>query len=90
MNIANMGIPISAPEPSVQAKTRKPTKNKSETIKLPGGRTGWIRPRGSAWQADFGTVNGKREMKSCETKADAENWLREKALMLQNQGTDGF
>ena len=34
----------------------------------------------SAWQADFGEVNGKRLMRSFPTKADSENWLRQQAL----------
>ena len=40
----------------------------------------------SAWQADFGTVNGKRMMRSFGTKADAENWLHEQRVMLEDQG----
>jgi integrase len=42
------------------------------------------------WQADFGTVNGKRLMRSFAVKAAAENWLRQERLLLENQGHAGF
>jgi integrase len=44
----------------------------------------------TAWQADFGFVNGKRLMRSYETKEDAENWLREQTLQVQDQGAAAF
>ena len=49
----------------------------------------WTNPDGinkSAWQADFGTLNGKRLMRSYATKAKAETWLHEQRVMLDNQG----
>lgn len=44
----------------------------------------------TAWQADFGTVNGIRCRKLCATKAAAELWLREQNIRLDNQGSDAF
>ena len=44
----------------------------------------------TAWQADFGRVNGKRLIRSCDTKAEAENWLNEQETQLQNQGHSAF
>ncbi|MDI6774405.1 MAG: site-specific integrase [Verrucomicrobiota bacterium] len=44
----------------------------------------------SAWQADFGRVNGIRRMRSFPTKADAENWLRQQRLALADQGHAAF
>ena len=44
----------------------------------------------TAWQADFGTVNGKRLMRSFSIKADAENWLHEQRLVLEDQGHAAF
>ena len=35
---------------------------------------GKIRRRGKSWQADFGVVNGKRRMRSFQTKDEAETW----------------
>jgi integrase len=42
------------------------------------------------WQADFGTVNGKRKMRSFDVKKDAESWLRKQGLLLVDQGHAGF
>lgn len=53
----------------------------------------WMGSNGAkkiCWQADFGTVNGKRLMRSFAVKADAENWLRQERLLLENQGHAGF
>jgi len=44
----------------------------------------------TTWQADLGTVNGKRLRKLCETKAKAEQWLHEQGIQLQNQGHAAF
>lgn len=44
----------------------------------------------TAWQADFGTVNGKRLMRSFTTKAEAETWLHAQRLMLEDQGHAAF
>lgn len=38
-----------------------------------------IRPRGTAWQVDFGTKNGKRVQRSFETQADAKQSIDEYA-----------
>jgi hypothetical protein len=53
----------------------------------------WTGPDGAkknCWQADFGTVNGKRLMRSFAVKAGAETWLQQQRLMLANQGHAGF
>ena len=44
----------------------------------------------TAWQADFGTVNGKRLMRSFATKAEAETWLHAQRLLLEDQGHAAF
>jgi integrase len=44
----------------------------------------------TAWQADFGYVNGNRLIRSYATKNDAENWLREQTLLHENQGIAAF
>lgn len=49
-----------------------------------------IRQRGDSWQADFGTVNGKRRMKSWKTKAAAENWLRQEHNQQADFGVAAF
>ncbi len=53
----------------------------------------WTGPDGAkkiCWQADFGTVNGKRLMKSFAVKAGAETWLHEQRTILSNQGRAAF
>lgn len=53
----------------------------------------WTAPGGvekTCWQADFGTVNGKRLMRSFAVKAGAESWLREQRLKLVDQGHAAF
>lgn len=47
------------------------------------GANGQVR---SAWQADFGSVNGIRKLRSFPTKEEAENWLREENLLMKDQG----
>lgn len=49
-----------------------------------------IRARGDRWQADFGEVNGTRRRKDCDTKVDAENWLRQQVLLRGDQGAAAF
>lgn len=46
--------------------------------------------RKTAWQADFGTVNGKRLMRSVGTKEEAETWLHSQRLILEDQGQAAF
>lgn len=65
----------------------------------PAKERGTIRPRtwkdsagnpSSAFQADFGTVNGKRLRKLCDTRVEAENWLRQQRINMTNQGLAAF
>lgn len=64
--------------------------DKSKKVKLPGNVSGTIRERGNRWQADLGEVNGRRKRKSCKSLTEAQDWLREQALLLQNQGEAAF
>jgi len=61
---------------------------KTETISLPGKRTGWRCKRGDVWEADYRLNDGRRNKKCFRKwiKDDAIAWLRAEALGLQDQG----
>lgn len=53
----------------------------------------WVTSKGKrrkAIVADFGMLNGQRLRETFETISEAENWLREQTLKLQNQGAEAF
>ncbi len=64
-------------------KTDKPKKEPTIRVRRWKGPDGLER---AAYQADAGMINGKRVMRSFETKAAAKAWLHEMGLMIKDQG----
>lgn len=69
---------------------------KMKSTRYAGGRIRerkWTDAKGkkhSCWQADAGTINGNRHMKSCPTLEKAEDWLQAQAQLVKDQGHGAY